>query len=129
MPTTPTNQTTATSTPRRQTRLLAAATRFPAAPSGSSSGSARPSTPTWPPPPTGLTTTSYVAETVLAATRGATPDGQQDRRGISRRTGQLQRDLFAVRTALNRIGSHLERVATTPSTGSAPTRPDDEIAA
>jgi hypothetical protein len=58
----------------------------------------------------GLTTTGYVGEAALAAARGLTPDGQPDTSAITRpELAQLQRDLFAVRTALNQVAAGLRQ--------------------
>jgi hypothetical protein len=62
-----------------------------------------------------LTTTGYVAEAALAAARDQeTPGSPMDQAGIARvELAQLQRELFAARTALGRIGSNLNQAVTT----------------
>lgn len=71
----------------------------------------------------GLTPTGYVAEAALAATRGATPDGHPDSRGINRaELARLQHELFATRTVINQLAASLTRtpqaapLADTPTT-------------
>jgi hypothetical protein len=67
----------------------------------------------------GLTTTGYVGEAALAAARGLTTDGQPDVSAITRpELAQLQRDLFAVRTALNQAVAGLREACEAP--GGAP---------
>jgi hypothetical protein len=56
----------------------------------------------------GLTTTGYVGEAALAAVRGVTIAGETDTSGITRvELAQLQRDLFAARTAVNQAATAL----------------------
>jgi hypothetical protein len=74
-----------------------------------------------------LTPTGYVAEAALAAARGHTTPvgGQVDRTGVTRaELAQLQRELFATRTALNRVGANLNQAVAAPTTtGTPPARP------
>lgn len=54
----------------------------------------------------GLTPTGYVGEAALAAARGLDAGGHPDAGGITRaELTQLQRDLFAARTALNQAAA------------------------
>ncbi len=67
-----------------------------------------------------LTPTGYVAETALAAATGTAPSsGQMDTSGATRaELARLQRELFAVRTAVTRVGTNLNQaVATLHSIG------------
>lgn len=67
-----------------------------------------------------LTTTSYVAETALAAAR-ATSNQRHDPYGITRtELAQLQQDLFTTRTTLNQLATHL------PNT-TVPTRTQEQL--
>ena len=61
-----------------------------------------------------LTTTGYVAEAALAAARDhAAPGSPVGETGIARaELAQLQRELFATRTALGRVGSNLNQAVT-----------------
>jgi hypothetical protein len=59
---------------------------------------------------TGLTPTGYVGEAALAAARGPAADGQADTGAITRaELAQLQRDLFAARTALHQAAAGLRQ--------------------
>lgn len=70
----------------------------------------------------GLTPTGYVGEAALAVARGLTTDGRVDTGGITRaELAQLQRDLFAARTAVNQAAAGLRQMPP----GAAP---DDAIA-
>jgi hypothetical protein len=62
-----------------------------------------------------LTTTGYVAEAALAAALDhPAPGSPLDNTGIARaELAQLQRELFAARTALGRVGSNLNQAVTT----------------
>jgi len=56
----------------------------------------------------GLTTTGYVGEAALAAARGVTTGGEPDSSGITRaELAQLQRELFAARTAVTQTAADL----------------------
>lgn len=64
----------------------------------------------------GLTTTGYVAEAALAAARGVTPAGEPDTSAITRaELAQLQRDLFAARTAVNQTAADLRGTPAGPA--------------
>jgi hypothetical protein len=70
-----------------------------------------------------LTPTGYVAETALAAATGTTPSHHRpDTTGVTRaELARLQRELFAVRTAVARVGIHLDQaVAALNSIGRLP---------
>jgi hypothetical protein len=57
-----------------------------------------------------LTPTGYVAEAALAAAGATTPVDGQDGSGITRsELAQVQRELFAARTALARVGANLNQ--------------------
>jgi hypothetical protein len=69
-----------------------------------------------------LTPTGYVAEAALAAARGTTQvDAPLDGSGVNRaELARLQRELFAARTALNRVAVNLHQaIAARVSTGQA----------
>lgn len=77
-----------------------------------------------------LTTTGYVAEAALAAARGqTTPAGSADGAGVTRaELAQLQRELFAARTALGKVGCNLNQAVTVlNSIGGAPTWLDEAV--
>ena len=70
-----------------------------------------------------LTPTGYVAETALAAATGTAPsNGQMDTSGATRaELARLQRELFAVRTAVTRIGTNLNQAVAALHTIGRPT--------
>lgn len=59
----------------------------------------------------GLTTTGYVAQAAVAAARGAAAElGEPVVEGVSRaELAQVQRELFAARTAVNRLSADLDQ--------------------
>jgi len=64
----------------------------------------------------GLTTTGYVGEAALAAARGVTTAGETDTGAITRaELAQLQRDLFAARTAVNQAAAALHSALDGPA--------------
>jgi hypothetical protein len=68
----------------------------------------------------GLTPTGYVGEAALASARGLDQDGYADAGGITRaELAQLQRDLFAARTALNQAAAGLRQATTGANAGEA----------
>jgi hypothetical protein len=68
-----------------------------------------------------LTPTGYVAEAALAAAGATTPVDGQDASGITRsELAQLQRQLFATRTALARVGANLNQAVAALNTARQP---------
>src|SRR5262245_19609160 len=64
----------------------------------------------------GLTVTGYVGEAALAAAQGVTVCGEPDTSRITRaELAQLQRDLFAARTAVNQAAAGLHGTRAVPT--------------
>lgn len=76
-----------------------------------------------------LTPTGYVAETALAAARGQGTPGLADGTATTRaELAQLQRELFAARTELVRVGTNLNQaVADLHATGTTPAGLHDTV--